>query len=79
MDQKQKINFVWPKCFRIIIGPDVVYLQYAVSLVVIMFELTGGLTYIVPIMVAVMVAKWVADAIVKDGMYPYLCIVSNEL
>lgn len=41
-----------------------------VSLVVIMFELTGGLTYIVPIMVAVMVAKWVGDALVKEGMYP---------
>ena len=41
-----------------------------VSLVVIMFELTGGLTYIVPIMVAVMISKWVGDALVKDGMYP---------
>lgn len=41
-----------------------------VSLVVIMFELTGGLSYIVPIMVAVMVSKWVGDALVKDGMYP---------
>ena len=40
------------------------------SLVVIMFELTGGLTYIVPIMVAVMISKWVGDALVKDGMYP---------
>ena len=43
---------------------------YAVSLVVIMFELTGGLTYIVPIMVAVMISKWVGDALVSDGMYP---------
>ena len=41
-----------------------------VSLVVIMFELTGGLTYIVPIMVAVLISKWVGDAFVKDGMYP---------
>lgn len=40
-----------------------------VSLVVIMFELTGGLTYIVPIMVAVMISKWVGDALVKDGIY----------
>lgn len=40
-----------------------------VSLVVIMFELTGGLTYIVPIMVAVMISKWVGDALVKNGMY----------
>ena len=35
-----------------------------------MFELTGGLTYIVPIMVAVMISKWVGDALYKDGMYP---------
>jgi chloride channel 3/4/5 len=35
-----------------------------------MFELTGGLSYIVPIMVAVLVSKWVGDALVKDGMYP---------
>ncbi len=36
-----------------------------------MFELTGGLTYIVPIMVAVMISKWVGDALVSDGMYPF--------
>ena len=45
--------------------------RMTVSLIVIMFELTGGLTYIVPIMVAVMISKWIGDAIVKDGMYPY--------
>ena len=45
-------------------------LPLSVSLVVIMFELTGGLTYIVPIMIAVLVSKWVGDALVKDGMYP---------
>ena len=43
-----------------------------------MFELTGGLNYIVPIMVAVMISKWVADAFIKDGMYPHpvfvLCV-----
>ena len=35
-----------------------------------MFELTGGLTYIVPIMVSVMISKWVGDALIKGGMYP---------
>ena len=44
---------------------------HVVSLVVIMFELTGGLNYILPIMVAVMISKWVGDAFMKDGMYPY--------
>ena len=49
---------------------------HVVSLVVIMFELTGGLNYIVPIMVAVMISKWVADAFIKDGMYPNsLCML----
>ena len=42
----------------------------AVSLVVIMFELTGGLMYIVPLMVAIMTSKWVGDAFIKEGMYP---------
>lgn len=40
-----------------------------VSLVVIMFELTGGLEYIVPLMAAAMTSKWVADAIGREGIY----------
>ena len=40
-----------------------------VSLVVIMFELTGGLQYIVPLMAAAMTAKWVGDSLHKEGMY----------
>lgn len=40
-----------------------------VSLVVIMFELTGGLQYIVPLMAAVMTSKWVGDAFGKEGIY----------
>lgn len=43
--------------------------RMTVSLVVIMFELTGGITYIVPIMVAVMTAKWVGDYITPGGIY----------
>lgn len=43
--------------------------RMTVSLVVIMFELTGGLTYIVPLMVAVMTSKWVGDALGKEGIY----------
>ncbi len=42
----------------------------AVSLVVIMFEVTGGLQYIVPLMAAVMTSKWVGDAFGKEGLYP---------
>eukprot|EP00794_Sanderia_malayensis_P007395 gene7395-8215_t len=43
--------------------------RMTVSLVVIMFELTGGLPYIVPLMVAIMTSKWVGDAIIKGGIY----------
>ena len=48
------------------------WLHVAVSLVVIMFELTGGLQYIVPLMIAVMTAKWVADFLGRQGMYSFL-------
>ena len=34
-----------------------------------MFELTGGLQYIVPLMCAAMTSKWVGDAFGKEGMY----------
>lgn len=40
-----------------------------VSIVVIMFELTGALTYVLPIMVAVMISKWVGDAFSRRGIY----------
>jgi chloride channel 3/4/5 len=40
-----------------------------VSLVVIMFELTGGVRYIVPLMAASMASKWVGDALGKNGIY----------
>ncbi|MFT7802102.1 H(+)/Cl(-) exchange transporter 5-like [Arapaima gigas] len=43
--------------------------RMTVSLVVIMFELTGGLEYIVPLMAATMTSKWVADAIGREGIY----------
>lgn len=44
-----------------------------VSLVVIMFELTGGLEYIVPLMAATMTSKWVADAFGREGIYEVTC------
>ncbi|KAF7731740.1 hypothetical protein EC973_008254 [Apophysomyces ossiformis] len=52
-----------------------------VSMVVIMFELTYSLVYAVPIMSAVMVAKWTANAMYEEGIddllielqgYPFL-------
>ncbi|KAI0393921.1 chloride channel [Xylariaceae sp. FL0594] len=43
--------------------------RLTVSIVVIMFELTGALTYVLPIMIAVMLAKWVGDAFSRRGIY----------
>ena len=43
--------------------------RMTVSIVVIMFELTGALTYVLPIMIAVMLSKWVGDAFDKRGIY----------
>ncbi|OAA65733.1 chloride channel protein [Niveomyces insectorum RCEF 264] len=43
--------------------------RVTVSLVVIVFELTGALTYVLPIMVAVMLSKWVGDAFSRRGIY----------
>ncbi|KAG7093968.1 hypothetical protein E1B28_007598 [Marasmius oreades] len=43
--------------------------RMTVSLVVIMFELTGALSHVLPIMISVMTAKWVGDALGKDGIY----------
>ncbi|KAK4944414.1 hypothetical protein LTR66_014499 [Elasticomyces elasticus] len=43
--------------------------RMTISLCVIMFELTGELEYVVPHMMAIMVAKWVADALGKEGVY----------
>lgn len=43
--------------------------RMTVSIVVIMFELTGALTYVLPIMIAVMLGKWIGDAIEPKGIY----------
>ena len=46
--------------------------RMTVSLVVIMFELTGALTYVVPIIITVIVAKWVGDAFGRASIYDRL-------
>lgn len=43
--------------------------RMTVSLTVIMFELTGEVDYIPPFMIAILIAKWVADALSSEGVY----------
>ena len=43
--------------------------RMTVSIVVIMFELTGALSYVLPIMVAVMLSKWIGDVFSRHGIY----------
>ena len=47
--------------------------RMTVSLVVIMFEVTGGMQYIVPFMVATMASKWIADALTKGTKGVFIC------
>ncbi|KAF9976413.1 hypothetical protein BGZ73_008615 [Actinomortierella ambigua] len=51
--------------------------RMTVSLVVIMFELTGAMTYALPIMMAVMIGKFVGDAFSPDAFFNKL-IALNE-
>lgn len=55
--------------------------RMTISLVVIMFEMTGALNFVLPVMVAVMLSKWVGDALVPRDIneisihvngYPFL-------
>lgn len=43
--------------------------RMTISLCVIMFELTGELEYVLPHMIAILVAKWVADSLSSEGVY----------
>ncbi|KAL9050917.1 MAG: hypothetical protein Q9162_006344 [Coniocarpon cinnabarinum] len=43
--------------------------KMTISLCVIMLELTGELRYILPHMIAIMVAKWTSDLFSADGIY----------
>ena len=43
--------------------------RMTISLAVIMFELTGELEFIVPNMIGIIIAKWVADVLEREGVY----------
>jgi chloride channel 3/4/5 len=42
------------------------------------FELTGSLTYVMPIMVSILVSKWVSEAIEKQGIYDLVINLNNH-
>ncbi|CAG8468570.1 9921_t:CDS:10 [Paraglomus brasilianum] len=46
-------------------------MHLTVCIVVIMFELTGALTYILPTMITLMATKAVGDLFTKGGIYPF--------
>ncbi|CAH8505410.1 unnamed protein product [Schistosoma margrebowiei] len=43
--------------------------RMTISLVVVMLELTGGLNYIIPLMIAAMVSKWTGDRLTNGSIY----------
>ncbi|RKP26431.1 chloride channel [Syncephalis pseudoplumigaleata] len=43
--------------------------RMTLSMSVIMFELTGSLTYMIPVMIAVMISKWTADAVHRASFF----------
>ena len=47
-------------------------MRMTVTLVIIMFELTGSIDFVVPTMTAIMLAKWVGDATYPMVIYPLI-------
>ncbi|KAG8803922.1 hypothetical protein FRB91_000664 [Serendipita sp. 411] len=43
--------------------------RMTVSLVAILFELTGALSHVLPIMISVIISKFIGDALGKEGIY----------
>jgi chloride channel 3/4/5 len=46
--------------------------RMTVSLVVIIFELTGALSYVLPVMLVILIAKWTAELIERESIYDSL-------
>ncbi|KAI9841029.1 MAG: hypothetical protein M1837_001059 [Sclerophora amabilis] len=71
-EAESKIPCITPGTYAIIGAASALggVTRMTVSIVVIMFELTGALTYVLPIMIAVMLSKWVGDALGgRRGIY----------
>ncbi|GKT43871.1 H(+)/Cl(-) exchange transporter 5 [Colletotrichum spaethianum] len=51
--------------------------RLSVTLAVILFELTGSLDYVLPFSLAILVAKWTADAIEPNSIYDLLTSMNS--
>ncbi|KAG4305745.1 hypothetical protein PORY_000655 [Pneumocystis oryctolagi] len=76
---KSDVECIAPEIYSIIGAASALagVTRMTVSLVVIMFELTGALTYVLPIMITVMISKWVGDAFEKYGIYENWIYLNN--
>ncbi|KAI9433558.1 Cl-channel protein [Lactarius indigo] len=65
------VRCIYPGFYAVIGASSMVagVTRMTVSLVVIVFELTGALSHVLPIMISVMISKWIADALGPDGIY----------
>eukprot|EP00929_Paragymnodinium_shiwhaense_P030649 TRINITY_DN17329_c0_g4_i1.p1 TRINITY_DN17329_c0_g4~~TRINITY_DN17329_c0_g4_i1.p1 ORF type:complete len:744 (-),score=132.27 TRINITY_DN17329_c0_g4_i1:157-2388(-) len=72
-DSEHFVNAIKPGMYAMLGAAGVLggVCRVTISLVVIMFELTGGLQLIVPFMVVCMLAKWVGDQF-TIGIYDYI-------
>ncbi|KAL5611903.1 hypothetical protein BROUX41_000528 [Berkeleyomyces rouxiae] len=51
--------------------------RLSVTLVVILFELTGSLDYVLPFSLAILVSKWMSDAIEPNSIYDLLTAMNS--
>ncbi|KTW29237.1 hypothetical protein T552_01192 [Pneumocystis carinii B80] len=76
---KPNVECIAPEIYSIIGAASTLagVTRMTVSLVIIMFELTGALTYLLPIIIAVVISKWVGDAFGKYGIYENWIYINN--
>jgi chloride channel 3/4/5 len=63
---------------RMTVSLAVISILFPLARLTIVFELTGSLTYVMPIMVAILVSKWVSEAIEKQGIYDLVIELNNH-
>lgn len=51
--------------------------KMTISLTVIIFELTGALNFVLPLMMSILISKWVSDAFDKQSIHDYVIRVNS--